>query len=137
MSLAMADAVLDTSAILAVLLAEPGGDSIAAVMPRSLVSVANEAEVITVLVRKGAPPERALDLVLGLSYQVIDLDAVLARRAGTLWQEVKPRGLSLGDRCCLALAEREKLPAVTADQRWADLDLSVEVRVFRRAKVRR
>lgn len=132
----MTEGVLDSSAILAVLLAEPGAEAIAAIIPQSLVSVANEAEAITVLIRNGAPPEHALRSVLSLDYKVVDLDAGLARRAGTLWREVKPRGLSLGDRCCLALAERENLPAVTADQRWADLDLDIEVRLFRISKRR-
>lgn len=132
MSSTMADAVLDTSAILAVILSEPGRESIIDIMPRSLVSVVNEAEVISVLIRSGAPPARALDAVRSLAYRVVDLDAGLARRAGMLWREVKPRGLSLGDRCCLALAERESLPAITADQRWADLQLGVKVQIFRR-----
>jgi PIN domain nuclease of toxin-antitoxin system len=132
----MAEVVLDSSAVLAVLLAEPGYDAVAAIMPRSLVSVANEAEVITVLVRNGAPPERAVQAVLNLDYKVVDLDAGLARRAGTLWRNVKSRGLSLGDRCCLALAEREKLPALTADRRWADLDLSIDVQLFRSSRGR-
>jgi PIN domain nuclease of toxin-antitoxin system len=130
----MTDAVLDTSAILAVLLNEPGAEAIAAILPHSLVSVANEAEVITVLVRNGTPPEQAVQTVLNLDYERADLDAALARRAGTLWRKVKPRGLSLGDRCCLALAERENLPAVTADQRWADLDLDIEVKLLRIAR---
>ena len=59
-SSAMAEVVLDSSAILAVLRAEPGAEQIAAVMPRSLVSVVNEAEVITVLIRQRKPPEQAL-----------------------------------------------------------------------------
>ena len=133
----MAEAVLDTSAILAVLLGEPGADQIAAIMPRSLVSVANEAEVVTVLVRSGAKPEQAVRAVLNLAYDVVELDADLARRAGTLWRETKPRGLSLGDRCCLALAEREKLPALTADRHWADLKLGIEVKLFRLSRGRR
>lgn len=133
----MAEVVLDTSAILAVLLDEPGAGQIASVMPRSLVSVANEAEVVTVLVRNGTEPERAVQAVLSLAYDVVELDAGLARRAGTLWRETKPRGLSLGDRCCLALAEREKLPAFTADQHWADLELGIEVRLFRSSRNRR
>jgi ribonuclease VapC len=127
----MAEAVLDSSAILAVILSEKGTEQVADLMPASLVSVANEAEVITVLVRNGTSPEQALSTALELPYRRVDLDAALARRAGTLWREVKPRGLSLGDRCCLALAEREKLPVITADQRWADLRLDVEVRIFR------
>jgi len=130
----MTEVVLDSSAIVAVVRSEPGAEAVAAVMAQSLVSVVNEAEVIGVLIRYGNSPERALSLVLDLPYRRVDLDTQLARRAGMLWRDLRPRGLSLGDRCCLALAEREKLPAVTADQRWADLPLDVEVRVFRRPK---
>jgi ribonuclease VapC len=127
----MAEVVLDSSAILAVLLAEPGAEAIAAVMSRSLVSAANQAEVVTVLIRNGSQPEQALQFVQDLPYEIVDLDAGLAHRAGTLWHDVKSRGLSLGDRCCLALSEREKLPALTADQHWANLRLGIEIRVFR------
>jgi len=35
----------------------------------------------------------------------------------------KHLGLSLGDRCCLALAILENLPAVTADKNWAGLNV--------------
>ena len=132
----MADAVLDSSAILAVLHSEPGAEAIAPILPDSLVSVANEAEVITVLIRNGRPAEEALELVLGLGYQLVELDIATARRAGTLWRDVKPRGLSLGDRCCLALAEREGLPVLTVDQRWAELSLDVEIRLFRSPNAR-
>jgi PIN domain nuclease of toxin-antitoxin system len=77
-----------------------------------------------------------LQLVLDLDYEVVELNAALARRAGSLWQDLRPRGLSLGDRCCLALAEREKLPALTADHRWADFQLGIEIRLFRLPKKR-
>jgi ribonuclease VapC len=127
----MAEVVLDSSAILSVLNSEKGGDNVASVLPRSLVSVANEAEVITVLIRGGKSPDQALQFVGDLPYRRVHLDASLAQRAGTLWREVKPRGLSLGDRCCLALAEREKLPVLTDDRRWAELSLDIEVRLFR------
>ena len=127
----MAEVVLDSSAILSVLHSEPGGDSVASLMPRCLVSVANEAEVITVLIRKGKFPEEAVQYVSDLPYRRVDLDIALAQRAGALWRDVKPRGLSLGDRCCLALAERENLPVLTGDKRWADLSTGVEVRLFR------
>ncbi len=127
----MADAVLDSSAILAVLLSEPGAESVSSIMSQSLVSVANEAEVITVLIRNGSPPDRAVGLVRDLTYEIVDLDPALARRAGTLWHDVKAKSLSLGDRCCLALAERERLPVVTSDTQWAKLPIEVEVRLFR------
>ncbi len=130
----MTEVVLDSSAIMAVLRSEPGAEVVAAAIPQAQVSVINEAEVIGVLIRYGASPEGALKSALQLPYRRVDLDARLARRAGMLWRDLRPRGLSLGDRCCLALAEREKLPVLTADQRWADLPLDVEIRMFRSSK---
>jgi ribonuclease VapC len=129
----MTEAVLDSSAIMAVLRAEPGAEAVARAMPAAIVSVVNEAEVIGVLIRQGRLPAQALSSVLDLPYRRIDLDAELARRAGLLWRDMRPRGLSLGDRCCLALAERERLPVLTSDQRWKELPIDVEIRMFRRS----
>jgi PIN domain nuclease of toxin-antitoxin system len=39
--------------------------------------------------------------------------------------------LSLADRACLALAERERLPVLTADRHWGSLDLGIDVRLIR------
>jgi PIN domain nuclease of toxin-antitoxin system len=41
------------------------------------------------------------------------------------------RGLSLGDRACLALAETLGLSAITADRHWAQLGLSIDIRPIR------
>jgi PIN domain nuclease of toxin-antitoxin system len=130
----MAEAVLDSSAVLGVLWREPGFEEVADVLARSLISVVNDAEVISVLMQRGDTAERALSIVHALPYEVVALDVQLARRAGALWRVFKTRGLSLADRCCLALAEREGLPVLTSDQRWADLSIGVEVRLFRPGK---
>jgi PIN domain nuclease of toxin-antitoxin system len=47
--------------------------------------------------------------------------------------QTRPLGLSLGDRACLALARRERLPALTADRIWlqAGTLIGVEVRLIR------
>jgi PIN domain nuclease of toxin-antitoxin system len=130
----MAEAVLDASAILALLRAEPGAEQVAGVIGNALVSVINEAEVIGKLIWRGQAPEQALGIVKSLPYRLIDLDRELCRRAGSWWAVTKPQGLSLGDRCCLALAQREKLPALTTDTSWADVALGVEIRLIRQRR---
>ncbi len=130
----MAQAVLDASAILALLRAESGAEQVEMLLSDSLVSVVNEAEVISKLIWRGDSPERAERIVKTLPYQVVDLDKRLARRAGAMWELTKRQGLSLADRCCLALAEREGLPAVTTDTVWADVSIGVEIRLIRRSR---
>lgn len=126
----MAEAVLDASAILAMLRSEPGSEQVEQIVADAVVSVVNEAEVIGKLIWRGQTPEQALDVVRGLPYQLADLDKHLARRAGMLWPATKPQGLSFADRCCLALAEREGLPALTTDTSWKDVSIGVEIRLI-------
>ena len=45
--------------------------------------------------------------------------------------KAKALGLSLGDRACLALAQREALPVLTADRNWLKLIIGVEIKVIR------
>jgi PIN domain nuclease of toxin-antitoxin system len=130
MSTGKTEAVLDSSAVLAMLWGERGHDKVSKVLARALISVVNEAEVISVLIRRGDSVSKAIETVNALPYLVVDLDQRMARRAGALWLAFKPRGLSLGDRCCLALAERERLPVLTSDKRWADLSIGVDVQVL-------
>ncbi len=55
----MSDAVLDASAVLALLLAEPGADQVAATLPGALLSAVNLAEIITKLCERGMPAAQA------------------------------------------------------------------------------
>jgi PIN domain nuclease of toxin-antitoxin system len=126
----MAEVVLDASAILAMLRGEPGGEQVSAVIRRALVSVINEAEVIGKLIWRGQSPEQALNVVEALPYALVDLDEELCRRAGSWWAATRPQGLSLADRCCLALAEREQLPALTGDRAWVGVSIGVEIRLL-------
>jgi ribonuclease VapC len=50
-------------------------------------------------------------------------------QAGRLRGLTVEAGLSLGDRFCLALAKREKLPAWTADKTWCEIADVVKVKV--------
>src|SRR5882724_8264870 len=100
----MALIVLDSSAVLALILSEPGAKEVESVIADSLISVVNESEVMSQLVWGGESAERAEEIVGALPYEVADLDRRQAFRAAALWKPTRARGLSLGDRCCLALA---------------------------------
>lgn len=127
----MAKAVLDASAVLAFLRQEPGQALVRQLMPRSLVCAVNLTEIIGKLIERGADAPTALRIASSLPFRVISFGEDLAADAGVLWGRTRPLGLSLGDRACLALAEREKLPAVTSDRRWAEAEVRVTVKLIR------
>ena len=114
----MPSAVIDASAILAVLLREPGSDVVEAYYPQGIVSSVNLSEVAAKLCDLGMGAEEAGDLLSALGLEVRTFDETQALAAGALREVTRSRGLSLGDRACLALAKAEGVPAVTTDRHW-------------------
>jgi PIN domain nuclease of toxin-antitoxin system len=127
----MRDAVLDASAVLAYIHQEQGWETVEALLPRSLLSAVNLTEVVTNLVRQGTDPALARVVVERLGCETVPVGFELSFRAGTLELETRALGLSLGDRFCLALAEQEGVPAMTADRAWARLTLPVAITMIR------
>jgi PIN domain nuclease of toxin-antitoxin system len=127
----MASAVLDSSAVLAVLNGEPGVDKIAQVLTDALLSTVNYAEVVAKLVERGTSLVEAKTALQSIALTTVDFDIALAQRTGELRAETRKRGLSLGDRACLSLAEREGVAAITADRSWIGAIPGVEIRLFR------
>jgi len=125
----MTGCVIDASAILCLLLDEPGADKVAAALPEGVLSAVNIAEVVGYYARRGAPAADIRRLLDGLSLTVEPFGAEDAHLAGAMLPVVQPFGLSLGDRACLALARRLRLPAVTADRAWAAVADAVSVRI--------
>lgn len=121
--------VLDASAILALLQEEPGADGVESLLDAALMSSVNFAEVIQKAEQHGVKTEGLEYDLEALGIEFRDFDMTMARPTAELWSEGD--GLSLGDRSCLALAGVARIPAVTADRRWARLKLPVEVRVVR------
>ena len=119
--------VVDSSVVLAVLRNEAGAEAVAG---GSLSSV-NAVEVLTRLIDLGYAPDRAVSALARFRLAVVSFDEELAVLAGRLRAATRHRGLSLGDRACLALAIREKVTALTADRTWADLDLPCKVELIR------
>ncbi|MGH2915028.1 MAG: PIN domain-containing protein [Solirubrobacteraceae bacterium] len=101
-----------------------------AVAGGAAVSAVNLSEVATVLVRHRQDPAVILAAVREqLKVEPFAADDALA--AAGPYPLTSSRGLSLGDRACLALAQRLGVPAVTAEHAWAELGLEIEVRLIR------
>ena len=96
-----------------------------------LVSTVNYAEVVAKLVERGSTAIEVQSALQSLALTTMDFDVALAQRTGLLRRETMNRGLSLGDRACLALAEREGAPAMTGDRSWVGAVASVEIRLIR------
>lgn len=124
-------AVLDASALLALLFAEPGAERVADVIAEgAVISTVNLSEVAALLVRHGQKPEKTLALVREqiAVEPFTPEDALTAAKLSSL---TAPKGLSLGDRACLALAKRLAARAVTAERAWAQLEVDVQVELIR------
>ena len=126
-----AEFVLDSSAILALLNDEAGADVVAEILPSSVVSTVNLAEVIASLVNKGVSGADAEAALLTLDCKSEPFRREEALLAGRLRESTRQAGLSLGDRACIALALSLGLPVLTADRAWRNLQLDVEVRLIR------
>jgi PIN domain nuclease of toxin-antitoxin system len=127
----MTEYVLDAGAVLANILHEPGGDAVKATLRMSAISAVNYAEVIAKLIEEGLSPREAIDTVEWLNCEVVEADKHRAILVGELHAETRRRGVSLGDRFCLALARERQVPLLTTDRRLAELDVGVEVRLIR------
>lgn len=115
--------VLDSSAILAALQGERGAEKVEAVIASSKASAVNIAEVFAKLAEAGQLNKQTLDDFDSLGIEIIDFDLVQARTTAELRPVTKHLGLSLGDRCCLALAIISNATAVTADTAWKKFKL--------------
>ena len=127
----MKGSVLDASAILAAVNTEPGARVVVAALPGAIVSTVNLAEVISKLIEKGSSREQVRDILNELMLTTVDFDGDLAERCGHLRATTRAHGLSLGDRACLALAERMNLPALTGDHRWSNLQIGITIKMIR------
>ena len=127
--------VFDSSSLLVISRGEPGAEIALGLLPDAVMSTVNYAEVMTKLTDRGMTERAALDALEFAPVALVPLLETHAVAAGRLVALTKPFGLSLGDRCCLALALEREATVVTADRVWAELagPLSLEIVVTRPA----
>lgn len=117
--------VLDASAALAFLQGQKGADVVRQHLDGSVIGAANLAEVLT---RCGGPVERSLAEAI-LTSSGVRTEPVVAddARRGAYIGDAHA-GLSLGDRLCLALADRLDDVVLTADRAWGSSDRILQTR---------
>ncbi|HET9212426.1 MAG TPA: type II toxin-antitoxin system VapC family toxin [Thermoanaerobaculia bacterium] len=127
----MSNVVLDASALLALLNAEPGQEEVERSIPGAAISAVNLSEVVAKLTEAGMSEEAVRSTLEDIEIDVHPFDRESAYKTGALRMETKKLGLSLGDRACIALGGQLQRPVLTTDRNWRDLELGVEIRVIR------
>ena len=120
--------VLDASAVLALIFEEPGQQRVLdAILDGAEMTTANFAEVATRYMLRGASAADLSELRNGLAVMLVPIDEDLAVRAALMAPTTRTVGLSLGDRLCLALAQRTGQVVLTADRAWEGVAAAVGV----------
>lgn len=130
----MASIVLDSSAVLASIQAEPGSEYVdreIAASTDAFISSVNLVEVVSKLVDRGASGRTIRVGLAAMNLVTFVLDEELAFSAGFLRQQTRSAGLSLGDRACLALGMRLRVPVLTTERSWPSLGLPIQIEVIR------
>jgi len=122
---------LDASALLAVLLREPGAALVTERFSESCMSTVNLAEVLAKMERDGRDVAALRARLAQSAVEWVPFGSDEAHQSALLASATRPLGLSLGDRACLALAKVRGIPALTADRAWTKLDVGVQIELIR------
>lgn len=126
-----AEAVLDASALIALLWEEPGAECVEPFLGRAVISTVNMAEVLQRYHAVDLDATGRQESITALGIEVEEFTSQDAEVAASLWKPTRRAGLSLADRACLALANRLGLAAHTADTEWNRVDIGVNVILIR------
>jgi ribonuclease VapC len=123
--------IYDSSAVLAIILNESGAEFAASCLHEGGVSCVNQTEIMTRLIDLKWKPFDALRVTDGLGLQAVAFDEDIALYAAMMRNLTRAKGLSLGDRACLATAQFLGATAITADRAWLNLKLPCPIKVIR------
>lgn len=122
---------LDSSALIAYVFSECGAENSSKYLYNSIMSSVIYSEYFSLMLERGFSNEDIYELIESFKIEIIDFDEEQAVIAAELRSKTKSKGLSLGDRACLALAITKKIPVVTADKIWSKLNVGVDIKLIR------
>lgn len=113
--------VVDTSALMAILLGEAEADRCADALEATdtiLISSGTMAEAMIVALRRGLEDEMER-LITGLGFEIVPVDAATARNVAAAYgrwgKGVHPAGLNFGDCFAYALAKERSCPLLVGE----------------------
>lgn len=122
--------VVDASAVLAVCKQEVGHEEARRKMRGGFISAVNFSEVMYKAMAIGKQT-LAGSIIQTAELAVVSFDRLQASVAADLAVRTQGKGISFADRACLALGIGEGKAVLTGDHRWAELELDIEIDVFR------
>lgn len=123
--------VLDTSALLALMLRESGAEQVGAVVREAEMSIVNLAEVFTRFAESGASADEIASDIPRYGVRIRAFREAHAIEVARLRPLTKHLGLSMGDRACLAQGKFSQLPILTADGGMAQAEVGLDIRMIR------
>lgn len=124
--------ILDSSALIALLVQEKGYEKVVEILPQSIMSSVNVAEVAKFLKeRNKLEDEQIQNTIYSLIDQILPFDDKLAFLSAGIIDKTRALGLSLGDRACISLGLSTGYSIHTADKAWAQLDLDCTIHLIR------
>jgi ribonuclease VapC len=123
--------VLDASGAIAYVQREPGHAIVGPILQDAVISTVNWTEVIEKCGSRGLARADVQALLLAAGLAVVDFTREQAEAAADLYPLTRGLGLSLGDRACLALGRLRGAAVYTADRRWLEAALGIEIIAIR------
>ena len=123
--------VLDASALIALIQEENGSEIIKPLLKYAVMSSVNVAETLIALQKRGLLYQQSLILIQDIIGSIIPFNLKHVELVAQLQTLTQHKGLSLGDKACIALGIATSYPIYTADKIWAELELNCQIIVIR------
>ncbi|MCX7123345.1 MAG: PIN domain-containing protein [Gammaproteobacteria bacterium] len=121
------NAVLDTSALMALFYNEEGADQVSELLDQSCLSVLTLCEILDQLHQKGGSVKEMEAQLKKLDLDIRLFDEEQACLATDLLSQSTGRRISFFDRAAIALAIALQLPLYTRQHAWIDLKLPIQI----------